>query len=65
MRSSEENKAAARTCLETAEHGDVAVLDAIVSPDYVLHDPSLPEPVRGVEGMKAMVEAYRNAFGRP
>lgn len=63
MRSSEENKAAARTCLQTAEHGDVAALDAIVSPDYVLHDPSLPEPVRGVEGMKAMGEAYRDAFG--
>jgi predicted ester cyclase len=29
----------------------------------VLHDPSLSEDVRGVEGAKQMGEAYRTAFG--
>ena len=59
----EANKAAARGFLETAEHGDLDVLDALVSPDYVLHDPTLPEEVRGVDGAKQMVEAFRTAFG--
>jgi steroid delta-isomerase-like uncharacterized protein len=63
MTSSEENIAATRGFFETVEHGNLDVLDAIVSPDYVLHDPSMPEEVRGVEGAKEMVETYRSAFG--
>ena len=63
MSDSEQNKAAARGFFDTAEHGDLDALDAIVSPDYVLHDPSLPEEVRGVEGAKQLVQAYRTAFG--
>jgi steroid delta-isomerase-like uncharacterized protein len=63
MSDSEQNKAAARGIFDTLEHGDVNALDAIVSPDYVLHDPSLPEDVRGVEGAKQLVQAYRTAFG--
>jgi steroid delta-isomerase-like uncharacterized protein len=63
MNSIEANKAAARGFFETAEHGDLDALDALVSPDYVLHDPSMPEDVRGVEGAKQMVEKFRNAFG--
>ena len=63
MSSVEANKAAARRFLETAEHGNFDVLDSIVSPDYVLHDPSAPDEVRGPEGAKQMVESYRTAFG--
>ena|SRR5919106_1567014 len=63
MSTSEENKAAVRGFFDTAEHGNLDALDAIVSPDYVLHDPSLPEEVRGVEGAKQMLEAYRTGFG--
>ena len=63
MCSPELNKAAARGFLETVEHGDLDGLDVIVSPDYVLHDPSGPEAVRGVEGAKQMVDAYRTGFG--
>jgi steroid delta-isomerase-like uncharacterized protein len=63
MSDSEQNKAAARGFFATVEHGDLDALDAIVGPDYVLHDPSLPEEVRGVEAAKQMVQAYRTAFG--
>ena len=63
MNGIEANKAAARGFLETAEHGDLDALDGLVSPDYVLHDPTMPEEVHGVEGAKQTVEAYRAAFG--
>jgi steroid delta-isomerase-like uncharacterized protein len=63
MTDSEQNKAAARAIFQTLEHGNLDALDAIVSPDYVLHDPSMPEDVRGVDGAKEMIEAYRDAFG--
>jgi steroid delta-isomerase-like uncharacterized protein len=63
MTSSEQNSAAARAIFQTLEHGNLDALDAFVGPDYVLHDPSMPEEVRGVEGAKEMIEAYRDAFG--
>lgn len=61
MSERDDNKAAARAFLETAHTGDLDVLDTIVSPDYVLHDPGQPEEVRGIEGAKAMVSAFRAA----
>ncbi|HEY7537833.1 MAG TPA: ester cyclase [Gaiellaceae bacterium] len=38
------------------------VLDELVSPDYVAHDPAVPEPVRGIEGAKEQINMYRSAF---
>jgi predicted ester cyclase len=58
MSTSEANKAAVRGCFENASQGNFDALDAIVSSDYVLH----PEDVRGVEGLKETVEAYRSAI---
>jgi steroid delta-isomerase-like uncharacterized protein len=58
MSSSKDNKAAVRDCFENASLGNFGALDAIVSPDYVLH----PEEIRGVEGLKEMVETYRSAI---
>jgi steroid delta-isomerase-like uncharacterized protein len=58
MSSSEDNKAVVRSCFEKASKGDFDALDDIVAQDYVLH----PEEVRGADGLKQMVEGYRNAF---
>ncbi|MDQ3720632.1 MAG: ester cyclase [Actinomycetota bacterium] len=58
MSSSEENRAAVRACFENASQGNFDALDEVVAPDYVLH----PEEVRGVDGLKEMVEGYRNAL---
>ena len=58
MSTSEDNKAVVRDCFENASQGKFDALDAIVSPDYVLH----PEDIRGVEGLKEMVTAYRSAI---
>jgi predicted ester cyclase len=63
MSNGERNMAAARGIFDTLKHGDLDALVVIVGPDYVLHDPSLPEEVRGVEGAKEMIETYRTAFG--
>ena len=58
MSSSEENKSVVRACFENASQGNFEALDEIVAPDYVLH----PEEVRGPDGLKEMVERYRNAL---
>ena len=60
---SEENKEKARRLLEEAfNEGNFGVVDEIVSPEYVLHDPALPEEIRGPEGVKGFVQMYRSAF---
>jgi predicted ester cyclase len=58
MSSSEENKAAVRACFENASQGNFDALDDIVTGDYVLH----PEEVRGADGLKTMVQGYRDAL---
>jgi steroid delta-isomerase-like uncharacterized protein len=60
MGSSEENKAVVRACFQTGTDGNLDALDAIIHPDYLLHDPSAPEEVRGVEGLKQLVAMYRS-----
>jgi steroid delta-isomerase-like uncharacterized protein len=57
---SAENKAAVRRFIGQAFNaGDLAIVDELVAPDYVLH--FTPE-VRGPEGMKQFVTEYRTAF---
>jgi predicted ester cyclase len=58
MSSSEDNKKVVRACFEEAARGNFDALDALVTPDYVLH----PEEMRGPDGLKQMVEGYRSAF---
>jgi predicted ester cyclase len=58
MSSSDENKATVRACFENASQGNFDALEEILAPDYVLH----PEEVRGAEGLKEMVERYRDAL---
>ena len=58
MGSSEQNKAAVRACFENASQGNFDALDDILTDDYVLH----PEEVRGADGLKEMVQGYREAL---
>jgi steroid delta-isomerase-like uncharacterized protein len=61
--SAEENKALARRVLEEMfNKGNLDVADELLTPDYVDHDPGLPEDVRGPEGFKEYVSMYRSAF---
>jgi predicted ester cyclase len=59
MSSNDENKAAVRACFESASQGNFDALDDIVTSDYVLH----PGEVRGADGLKEMVQRYRDALG--
>jgi predicted ester cyclase len=58
MSSGDENKAAVRACFENASRGNFDALDDIVTGDYVLH----PADVRGADGLKEMVQGYRDAL---
>jgi steroid delta-isomerase-like uncharacterized protein len=59
----EENKAISRRVGEEIFNGgDLDLADELYAPDYVLHDPSLPEDLHGPEGLKRYVAMTRAAF---
>jgi len=60
---SEVNKVLARRFLQEAfNEGNLGVADEIFTSDYVLHDPTVPEEMRGPEGVKLFVQMYRSAY---
>ena len=61
--SAEENKAVSRRVAEEVFNGhNVDLADELYAPDYVLHDPSLPEDLHGPEGIKRYVAMTLGAF---
>ena len=61
--STEENKALARRVLEEMfNKGNLDAADELLASDYVDHDPAMPEDIRGPEGFKQYVGAFRSAF---
>ena len=61
--STEENKALARRVLEEMfNKGNLDLADEVFAPDYVDHDPAMPEDIRGPEGFKEYVSIFRTAF---
>jgi steroid delta-isomerase-like uncharacterized protein len=62
-RMTEANKAISRRVVEEIfNEGRLEAADELVTPDFVGHDPALPEPFRGPEGLKGQVDGYRAAF---
>ncbi len=60
---SEENKATSRRFYEELfNQGNLDAAEELVTPDFVVHDPNMPEEPRGPEGLKGFVAMYRNAF---
>lgn len=45
--------------------GNVDRLDDIVHPDYVMHDPSLPQECRGIAGAKEVARFHHVTLGGP
>ena len=58
MSTSEGNKAIVRALFENASQGNFDAVDEIVTEDYVLH----PDEVQGPDGLKEMVQGYRDAL---
>lgn len=59
----EENKATVRKFIkEVFEGGNLDLIEDLFAPDYVLHDPVLPEEVRGPEGIERYVSMNRAAY---
>ena len=59
----EENKALVRRSFEEVfNQGNLDAVEEIFASDYVLHDPTSPEEIRGIEGMRQYVSIYRSAF---
>lgn len=42
--------------------GELELLNDLFHPDFVLHSPASPEPIRGIAGYKSFVETIRSAF---
>ncbi len=60
---SEENKAISNRWVEEVfGQRDLDALDEFVSPEFVNHDPAIPEEVRGPEGFREIASGYLNAF---
>ena len=60
---SEENKAIVRRQEEEVfTQGNLDAADEIYAPNYVGHDPSNPEDIRGLEAAKQAAADYRKAF---
>lgn len=47
---------------EVFNEGNLDVIDELVAEEYVLHDPLVPEEMRGPEGLRGQVEMLRTAF---
>jgi predicted ester cyclase len=61
--SAEENKAIVhRQEEELFTQGNLDAADEIYAPNYVGHDPSNPEDIRGLEAAKQAASDYRKAF---
>src|SRR5215213_8585649 len=61
--SAEENKALVRRSFEEVfNQGNLDAVEELFAPDYVLHDPTSPEEIRGTESMRGYVSMYRTAF---
>jgi steroid delta-isomerase-like uncharacterized protein len=61
--STEENKNVVRRWWESLNQGTALDrIDETYASDYILHDPSLPEPVQGVEGVREFITSAVTAF---
>jgi steroid delta-isomerase-like uncharacterized protein len=59
----DQNKQISRRLLEDAfSAGRYDVIDEVVAPNFVIHDPSVTEEMRGPNGIRQLIETYRSAF---
>lgn len=60
---SEENKALVRReAEEIFSKGNLDAAEELYAPDYVGHEPTTPEDIRGIEGARQFAAEFREAF---
>jgi predicted ester cyclase len=59
---SEENKAVVDRLTRAFNEGNLDLLDELVAPDFVGHNPLSPEDIQGPEGLKGFFGAFRAAM---
>ena len=59
---SEENKALARRWADIFNQGNMDLVEEIYAPNFINHDPAIPEDVRGLAGAREFYSMYRDAF---
>jgi len=60
--STEENKAIVRRYLEESSRGNLAVVDELIAPNFVAHNPEAAPSPKGPEGQKRLITAIRETF---
>ena len=59
----DDNKAIARRVIEEIfNEGRLELADELIAPEMISHDPALPEPLRGPDGVRQAVAGYRGGF---
>jgi len=58
----EEAKALMDRYMKATNEADLASIDEVCSPEFVLHTPAYPEPIVGIEGYKTFVTNTSKAF---
>ena len=56
------NKMIVRRAIEEPWKGDLGIVDELFDTDYVGHEPTMPEPIRGAGGVKEFISTYREAY---
>ena len=59
---SKENKAAVDRLIKAFNDGNLDPYDELIAPDFVGHNPLLPEDIKGIEGMKGYLGAFLAAM---
>ena len=59
---SEENKALVDRLTKAFNEGNLDVMDELVAPNFVGHNPLSPEDIQGLEGLKGFFAAFRAAM---
>ena len=56
---SEQNRAVVDRMTQAFNDGDLELLDELVAPDFVGHNPLSPKPIQGPAGLKGFFGAFR------
>ena len=59
---SAENKAVIDRLTQAFNDGNLGLIDELVAPEFVGHNPLSPEPIQGPEGLKGFFGAFRAAM---